>query len=283
MTLQTRKSLLIALLTASILSTAVAGTSLPFVDSFNNNSVPDADTQPGFWGTFPIPLPSSLSVQEAAGKETLITSSETGTHLIGTSLTPDFNFFQGPLTFTISGLTLTGTASSAGSVFQFAVQDAANKIASAADAATIVSLTGDNHLTLSLSAPNYFPNGPAINNILLQGAATGFSLTLNASVNGGGTYSLLVNEGSGSQTFTGTLPTAFSQANWGSGGASALSLAVLNKGGLTNTVTGIVDEVSVTSLVQPVPEPSTWCAAALSLAAIAFSQRRRFRPAKRLG
>jgi hypothetical protein len=254
---------------------------LPYVDNFNNAMVTVDDNGVNFWSTVPVTLTPFETVQEAGSNEVLTSFTAFGATVVNNTLTQSFNFFNAPLTFGLSGLMISGSASAANQQFVYAVQDSSGTTFGAADSYAAISITGDAHLTLSLKqVGSSFGLETLVNDTVLNSQATGFALTLNGSAL---TYSLLVNEGANSQTFTGSLPNGFSESRWGPNnnqGASAISFAIydnqppLMQGVPDSFATATVDAVMV------VPEPRTWAAGGLTFGAMLVSQRRRLRSRK---
>jgi hypothetical protein len=263
------KQIFSPLLWLALASACFAGTSyppLPYTDSFNgsgpSNPTPDIhvdDNGVSFWTTIPSSLTTPEQATEAGGKATLASATEFGATVVGADVSSTFNFFNGPLTFELSGLLMTGSASTPNQLFRFAVQDSGSVLASAAESYALIDITGDNHLTFNIkeSQVGLFQT---LQNVTLSGTATGISLTLDGSAL---TYSLIVSEGATSQIFSGALPNSLVVSAWGDNlnkGSSALSFAVFDnqapvvQGVPDSLVSASIDEVTV------VPEPSTWWA-----------------------
>ena len=255
---------------------------VPWTDNFGNFNATTDDNGTTFWKEIPGSLFSPNQVAEAGSNLVLVSDAVIGATLVGLDVSSTFNFFATPLNFAVSGIDLSAsTAPATAQLFRFAVQDsgsvtaagdATSPTASGANSAVVVDINGANHLALNLKEGNLTVNNPLLD-VNLQGRPTAFTLTLDGTV-ATPTYSLLVNEGSGSETFTGTLP-GLTQQNWGGlneRGWSAISLAGLNNGGGTGTlVNATVDAV----MVSPVPEPSTFALVAFGGAAALMVVRRR--------
>jgi len=261
---------LLVIITLTVLSAGhvvQAGTNyppLPYTDNFSNNSVSSDDNSTTFWTTVPNSLFTPNQVAEAGSNLVMASNGVIGSTLVGIDVSSTFNFFASPLAFSVSGLNMSlSTAPATAQLFRFAVQDsgsvtaaadATSPLSSGVDAAVVIDITGANHLTLNLKEIGLAVSNPLLSVDLLS-TPTGFTLTLDGTV-ATPTFSLLVNEGSSSQMFNGTLP-GLNQTNWGAIGEkgwSAISLAGMNNNGGTGTlVTATVDSLSVAAI----PEPGT--------------------------
>jgi hypothetical protein len=263
----TRLLVAIALLVFGADQTVRAGTTyppVPYTDDFANNSATTDDNGTTFWTTVPNSLFTPNQVTEAGSNLIMASDATIGATLVGIDVSSTFNFFANPLAFSVSGLNMSlSTAPASAQLFRFAVQDsgsvtaaadATSPLSSGANGAVVIDITGANHLTLNLKELGLSVANPLLS-VDLLGTPTGFTLTLNGTATTP-TFSLLVNEGSSSQTFNGAL-TGLNQTNWGANGEkgwSAISLAALNNNGGTGTlVTATVDSVSVIAI----PEPGT--------------------------
>jgi hypothetical protein len=279
-----RKLILPAIASIAFVCAAHGYPTLPYLDSFNgsgpSNPTPDIhvdDNGVTFWTTIPSSLTTPEQAAEAGGQANLASATEFGATVVGTSLSSSFNFFDRPLTFGLSGLTIGGTTTSAADQqFVYAVQDDSGTRYDAADSSAAISITGEAHLTLTIKEVSTGVFSTLVNNVTLTSQATGFAITLDGSAH---TYSLLVNEGAGTQTFTGALPGALSETGWGPNnnqGASAISFAIFDN--QAPVIQGVPDSLATATVgeVTVVPEPGTWVAGALALVAVSYTQRRRF-------
>ena len=265
---------------AAALAVAHADPALPYVDSFNNaNVTTDDNGTANFWKVIPGSFTSPEQAAESAGEVDLTSATAFGATVAQTNVSSTFNFFAQPLTFTLSGFSMTGTASAANQQFVFAIQDSGSQVYYAPEASIVLSVLGNNTLTLDANQVGSFGSQALISSTSLSSAPTAFALTLDGT---NLTYSLVVTEASGSQTFSGSLPSTLTPTLWGPNGnkgASAISFGVFDnqapavQGVPDSDVSARIGEVSVTA----VPEPSTWAMMMAGGSLLLASQRLRRR------
>ncbi len=247
---------------------------LPFSDGFNNNDPVRTDSQlpidSPYWNRFPNSVtPGGSQVTESGGMLQLIARGQTTADLFGTAVTPDFNFFNGPITFSISGFSLASsglgpTPTGAEQQFRFVVQSDANVIQSSVFSGIGLLINGANQIQFgrriggSGNVEQSQVLVPLTTVDLSNGAINGFTLTLDAT-----NYQLTITQTGGpGASFSG--PHGVAQGNWtpnAATGNSTVSFESFNGAAadsvnlLNNTlVTASIDQFDV----NVVPEPGTW-------------------------
>ena len=244
----------LGLIGASMVSTTQAAT-IVFEDHFDNGSVANSDSVPGFWTTITESASTGNGATEAGS---LLTLEATGVHprtSVSSAVSNTFNFFTAPapMVYTMTGLSLTGNAPSGNQILRMGMlSDGPNRMGDSDDSFGI-DLRNDGAVMIRSRINNagwftyldYKGTGATI---------TGAELTLDAT-----NYAVRI------FTSTGTIdqntlnwsalagPHGMAQADWGTGGTgdSALFLETQVTGGSLSSIANVGD------VTVAVPEPAT--------------------------
>jgi hypothetical protein len=103
-----RRSILSAIMASAALCSFAGSASAQFVDNFNNGSIPDSDTRPGFWNQ--VVDGNGTLTETAGGHKITLRSQSVGVGNafpyteLASPLQNDFNFFRAPIVIGASGL-----------------------------------------------------------------------------------------------------------------------------------------------------------------------------------